>query len=343
MSRRDPFKPATAGEPGDMPTVALIRLAGRRPEPAPFRTARARTVVEAEWRRTLRRRSARRAAWLLVAATAAVLAMAVLLRTLPAEPGRAPDAAPPSLATVTRAVGTVRITLQGSPARPISAVDQVTAGAVVETGPGGRAAFQLRNRASLRVDTGSRLVFETASRIALAQGRVYVDRIGTTPDDEGLEIATGPGIVRDIGTQFEVTASSSAVQLRVREGIVRIDGPRVSASLGRAESLRIDASGRLERGSISTHGPEWTWTESLSPPFAIEGASLESFLHWVGRERGLSWRFRDEATARQAKTIVLHGSIEGLTPSEALDAVLPTSGMSHQLRGGQLVIALASQ
>ena len=60
----------------------------------------------------------------------------------------------------------------------------------------------------------------------------------------------------------------------------------------------------------------------------IEGATLESFLNWASGELGLTWRFADRAAERYGRTVVLHGSIEGLTPKEALEAVLPTCGMS---------------
>jgi len=233
----------------------------------------------------------------------------------------------------------VRVNLRGSPSRPIAAGHTLTAGALVDTNSGGRTAFHMVNGASLRIDAGSRVVFEGGSRIVLEQGRVYVDRGRAAQDVDTVEISTKWGIVRDIGTQFEVVAAGSGVAVRVREGMVHIDGPMVSARAGRAESLRIDAGG-LTRGSVATHGREWLWAESLAAPFAIEGTALETFLHWAARERGFAWQFNDAATARQAATVVLHGSIAGLTPAEALDAVLPTCGMSHHVRSGQLVIAL---
>jgi hypothetical protein len=39
--------------------------------------------------------------------------------------------------------------------------------------------------------------------------------------------------------------------------------------------------------------------------------------------------------------IVLHGSIDGLTPEEALGAVLPTCGLTFRLEGERLIVGIA--
>jgi hypothetical protein len=48
--------------------------------------------------------------------------------------------------------------------------------------------------------------------------------------------------------------------------------------------------------------------------------------------------FGDPRLARSAASIVLHGSIEGLTPVAAVETVLPACGLVHRVRGGALFI-----
>jgi hypothetical protein len=324
----------------DSSTAALIRLAGRRPEPSPSGAARVRAAVEAEWRRSVRRRSRRRAMWMIAAASAAGFPLALWLQARPSGPRPAPPLPPATVATVVRAIGPVRITPRGLPSRSIAAGDTLLDGAIIETALGGRIGVQLPGGASVRIDAGSRATFETDSRIGLDTGRMYVDRDGNAKG-AAVAISTRWGVVRDIGTQFEISTTGSSLAVRVREGAVRIEGATVSASVARSESLHIDAAGTLTRGKLATHGEDWSWTETLAAAFAIEGASLDKFLNWVARERGLTWRFADAATTAEAANVVLHGSIEGLTPAEALAAVLPTCGMSYRVRGDRLVIALA--
>ena len=54
---------------------------------------------------------------------------------------------------------------------------------------------------------------------------------------------------------------------------------------------------------------------------------MRDFLDWIAGENGWQLRFADSAVEQKSQTTILHGSIKGLTPEEALAAVLPTSGV----------------
>ena len=66
--------------------------------------------------------------------------------------------------------------------------------------------------------------------------------------------------------------------------------------------------------------------------------TLSVFLDWVAREGGWTIRFADEALRRSAPSIVLRGSIDGLTPEQALEAILPTCGLTHRIANGTVTI-----
>jgi len=57
----------------------------------------------------------------------------------------------------------------------------------------------------------------------------------------------------------------------------------------------------------------------------------------------MPWSFTDAAAARHGRAVVLHGSIDGLTPREALDAVLPATGMTHDIQNGKIRVSLVSR
>lgn len=323
--------------PDETPIRDLLVLAGRRPEPAPFRTARVRAVVEAEWRRSLPRRSRRRLRTL--AAAVLGLTFALWWSRSPAPPPAPPPSAPP-LATITRLRGAVQVSAAGSAFRPVATGTVLRAGTTVDAA-GGRALLTFRSGHSVRLDRDARIVLEATNQLGLARGRIYVDSGAGTPSGDGLRIMTRSGLVRDIGTQFEVDAAETFVQVRVREGAVRVDQPRTSIDVAKGEAVRIGPGGATERRAIAPSGLEWSWLETIAMPFTIEGAELDAFLKWVSREQGWDWQFRDAAAARHAKGLVLHGSVEGLTPAEALEAVLPTCGMTSRLRGGMLIVDLA--
>ena len=322
--------------PDEAPIRDLLVLAGRRPEPAAFRTARVRAAVEAEWRR-----STRRPHWPLWSLAAVCGLLLVLLWPRTPAPSPAAPPAAPAYATLTRVTGTVQVGVAGSAASPASAGTQVGSETVVETSAG-RALLSFASGHSVRVDHNSRIVLQATNRIALERGRIYVDSGEGRHDGEGLQIATPSGVVTEIGTRFEVATEGGIVQVRVRDGAVRIDGAHASVNVAAAEAVRIDAAGLPERKAILPSGPEWSWLETIAPPFKIEGATLESFLHWVSREQGWEWRYRDDAATRHGARVVLHGTIEGLTPAEALEAVLPTCGMESRRRGATLIVGIAS-
>ena len=61
----------------------------------------------------------------------------------------------------------------------------------------------------------------------------------------------------------------------------------------------------------------------------------------MAREGGWTLRFADAAAARLAGEAVLRGTVAGLTPEQALAAVLPTCGLAHRFEGGDLVVGRA--
>ncbi len=212
----------------------------------------------------------------------------------------------------------------------------------IATGPGARVALTLRDGASLRLDHRTTLRVLAARELLLEQGGLYFDSAGGRPDSPALAIRTDLGTVRDIGTQFEVRREAARpeahLSVRVREGRVIYDNEGANHDADAGFELRVDESGALSRHPTPIFGPSWDWILDVAPSFELEGHSLESFLAWVSRETGWQTEFTDSVVAASAHAVRLHGSIEGLRPDRALDAVLPTCGLEHRFDGGTLVI-----
>lgn len=224
--------------------------------------------------------------------------------------------------------------------------EPLRAGAVVETGvaAGGasnRAALRLAGGQSMRLDDNTRIRLASSSSIILERGAVYFDSVGA-----GLEVRTTLGVVRDIGTQFEVRLSpggdsGSELRVRVREGsiVLEHEGESHHAILG--EELTVDSHGLVERSEIRTYGLHWHWVLDTAPAPDVTGKPLQVFLDWLAREGGWTTHFADSATAEIAKATLLHGDIRGLTPSQASAMVLQGSGLTHRLEESTLVIERA--
>jgi hypothetical protein len=96
------------------------------------------------------------------------------------------------------------------------------------------------------------------------------------------------------------------------------------------------AQGLLTRAA-PTFGADWEWIGRTAPRFDLAGRNLAEFLDWVSREGGYTMSLDDETRAT-AKSVILQGSVEGLTPAEALDVVLPSTGLEHRIIDGRVDI-----
>jgi hypothetical protein len=211
--------------------------------------------------------------------------------------------------------------------------------------PEGRAALRLAGGAEIRLDGGTRLRLRSAAVLELERGAVYVDSGADSAAERGsgggLAVRTPAGVVRDVGTQFEVrlpAAGDPALRVRVRSGAVEVDrgGDVYPAAAG--TELTVGADGSVTRGAVATHGDPWAWAIGAAPRFAIEGRTLAEFLAWVARETGREIRFADPGLEPAAGGIVLHGTLGEATAEEAPAVVLPGAGLRGRIDGGVLVV-----
>jgi hypothetical protein len=94
---------------------------------------------------------------------------------------------------------------------------------------------------------------------------------------------------------------------------------------------------------FAPHGPAWDWATRLSPPLPLDGVVLADFLGRLAREQGWTLTYVDEALAREAAGIVLHGPVAGLSADDALDVAMRTSGLGHRLEKGELILLRAEK
>lgn len=315
---------------------------------------RVRAAVHSEWRAALADAEAapvvspaaasgpaaasRRARWPVALAAAILLALVGgSLLWLPGRPGGGESIA---IAAIVR--GTVlgeRPTLLGPRHAALPANAPLAAGDVIATGEDGAALLRLGPGLNLRLAANTRLAFRSGGSVALEAGRIYLDadsRLGL----QSLEIVTEFGTVRHLGTQYLLNIDSKRLEVSVREGLVQVgehagtQAQRVQAG----ESLRIEATGAIERSAVAQGDPRWNWLAALPAPFALDGATLGEFLDWYERETGRQIAFAQPADAARARAIALRGSIAGLPPGEALRVVVASAGLGASLNGGGVLI-----
>ncbi len=316
----------------------LIRIAGPRPAVPRDREERVKAAVREHWRAAARDRS-RRTRWRVTLAAAAVLTLAVGLGVW----SRVPWPGPSQSAVVEGIAGGawIRSNATGEAAAParVRLGDAIPPGARLETEAGGRVAVRMASQHSVRLDGTSRVTVLSDDALVLHGGTVYVDSGGPLGAGTGpVTLSTPFGVVEDIGTQFEATVSDSSLRLRVREGSVSLTRDESAIAVTAGSELEVDVEGRTVRREIRPFDPVWSWVESIAPAIDIDGRTVSEFLTWASREGGWTVEFGDDGLKDSSHRITLSGSIEGLGVRDALDAVLPTSGMQHRVDGGVLVV-----
>jgi ferric-dicitrate binding protein FerR (iron transport regulator) len=221
-----------------------------------------------------------------------------------------------------------------STGRTLALDDVVRTGEWIETDGGARVALRFSDGTSVRLDVSSRARPLAPRVLELSSGAVYVD---TGRASNQFEVRTPLATAHDVGTQFEVRLIDFTLRLRVRTGIVELKSSAGSVSGRAGTEVTFSAAGTVSR-RIRPHGSDWNWTASLAPPLEIEGVALSSFLERIAHEHGWDVRYADAALAREASRIVLHGSVAGLPPSDALDVAITTSGLQHRLEGGEVTV-----
>lgn len=312
----------------------VLKAAGPREKPPAEIERELRETLRREWRAVIaERRGRRRTAYALAAGVMAAAIgawIAVPQITAPAQ----------AVGTIVQATGELRVRSgwlgrwqEGGNGRT------VTEGEILATGPSARGALALAGGISARMDQDTQLRVAATDRLVIDRGAVYVDAGIDSATLAPLEIVTPAGSVRHLGTQYEVRVLDGGVRLRVREGRVEWSSGAASAMGTAGEELTIGGDGSVGRGPVAVHGEAWDWAMEAAPAIDIEGLSLTDFLGWAGRELGCRVEFATQATEQEAAGVILHGSVAGLTPARALEAVFATTRMRAVVADGRILVS----
>lgn len=331
----------------------LLREAGPRAEPSPETRQQVRQAVHAEWQAAVHSAAAARSAapartrrWQRPAlALAASLAVAAV--TLGIVQWQSTTVVP--VARVARLSGAAEVRdasiKDAAGWQPVVMGQVLASGQELVTGSTGKVALALPDGSALRVDTDTRLRMAAVDRVVVERGVVYLDAgLQRAADTGDLRIDTAYGRTRHLGTQYEVDVNPDRMLVSVREGRVAVsrtgalshfEAPFVA---GVGEQLSVDQIGTVQRGVVARRDAHWDWIAEVTPPFAIENRRLSDFLLWVSRETGRDLAFSSSNAKTLAHDMVLRGSVAGMTPDEALAAVMATTNLTYSSSGGQITI-----
>jgi ferric-dicitrate binding protein FerR (iron transport regulator) len=194
---------------------------------------------------------------------------------------------------------------------------------------------------TLRVAAASVIEILSATEIRLTKGMVYVDKPPTPRRSDHLRVATLVGTLEHLGTEFEVLGSQQSVRVRVREGKVHLHSASVEVVADAGTELLATPGGGVSQRPVATYGPDWQWVAALAPDYAIDGQPLLGFLQWVSRELGRHLEFATPQVRDIAARTIMHGTVQGRAPLEALANVLAATSLSYEIRGDTIWVQSA--
>jgi len=322
---------------GDESIRQLLHEVGARGLPSAAMTADVRRAVHGEWRAVVdqRRRRNRFVSFGVAAGVAAVAVAVALTLQLRGGPG-------PLVAQVARVDGVLQVAVDGGDEwRNVVVGENLNAGAMLRTDEGTRAALDLGDGVSVRVDASSLVELKSPDRIALDNGAVYVDAVPQLQANAAaLSVETLYGSVRHVGTQYELRTTRSGIEVSVREGRVEVANAGQIFSGVAGEQLLIARDGEIGRGAVSPQDQRWQWATSIAPVFDIERQPLSQFLAWVARETGKQIVYATPEVRVRAEQLILRGSVSNLAPEQALAAVLATTPFTHHDTDAEIRIQL---
>jgi hypothetical protein len=247
---------------------------------------------------------------------------------------RPPDAA--LVARVERLAGGAEAGSEEAGYRALAVGAGVSAGAIVATRDG-QIALRLSAGGSLRLGPDTRIELVAAREVELLSGKLYFDS-EDTPAEAAFVVNTAAGSLRDIGTQFVASIESGRLEVGVRDGRVAIVRDGGGAEAGAGERLVVPAAGAIRRDAIATYGGEWSWVESIAPPFDCNGHTLIDCLTWISEQTGRKIVFDRPATESFARQATLRGSID-FEPLQKLAAAVAVTGLSQTIDGDTILIS----
>lgn len=316
-------------------TERALRTGLRANTLTPEALQRIRAATEQEWREQTRAPARRRVKFLAIAASVAGLAAALGVTYFSMSPGTAEGAAFGQVAAAD-APGIVELRRFGADS-VLAAGTTLRAGQRLETR--GDTLIDVERGGNLRVARASALEIRDADTVRITRGELYVDIPPGSHAASSLRVQTSAGEFRHVGTQFAVMVAEGQTRLRVREGTVLWHANGGDSTLAAGSEVTIDRNGKATRRQVSTTGRDWAWTEVMAPDVVIENRPLLEFLQWFARETGRKLDI-DEPSRQQASSILMHGSVKGLTLTEALSAVMATTTtLKYELPEGAIRVS----
>ncbi len=190
----------------------------------------------------------------------------------------------------------------------------------------------------LRINGQTSLVWQSADRLELLRGAVYVD----TGGEDDMTIVTNRGTVSDIGTRFLVSLEDDALEVAMRSGTTFIDSKlgrfEAKAAGGRGDVLTISDQ-QVSSIVAPTSDDRWQWIHQV--PKGYDSDRIVVVLEQIAADLGLNLEYEDAGTRAWVMNQRLLGeSLAALEPRQALNMLSVAAGIEVREADGSLSVTM---
>jgi Fe2+-dicitrate sensor, membrane component len=338
----------------------LLQRAGKREQPDADMMNELRQTTYAAWQQAVKQnRQAKRRRWLTgVALAASVFAVTALVGFQLTRGFGEPSVRVAAVAYQQGAINIIsksreanRLTALFSRSEPHSNGENVSnrsvanqplySNDIISTAADGLVRLELADSTVLILAADTALQLQSASRVKLIKGKLYLDSPGTKAS---TDITTAWGNIRDIGTQYELSVDESRLQVAVREGQVEIslrDQKPVYAGVvnNLGDVIVIDRSNKITTTKVAANDDYWMWAQSASAGLNLEGLSVYDLLTWAGRVTGKSVTYESTQIKYNAQHTHFSGGVISAEDIELnLIELLKTTRLSASLNSDSILL-----
>ena len=211
-------------------------------------------------------------------------------------------------------------------------------GDYIRTKSKNRLLIELDNGNSFRVDENTQLQIVNRNEINLDHGQIYIESSQQYPSSK-LMILTHLAEVNHIGTRYLVSLRNDKLDVAVRDGKVVINNDAGINEVDNGFEASLNLAGEIQQQPITSYDSKWEWTQKIAKSFNIQDKTVAEYLAWVSAETGYEIHWESTSDKVNATKVILSGSINGVSPMDSLDVILPTTRFNYQLNESAIHIS----
>ena len=174
----------------------------------------------------------------------------------------------------------------------------------------------------------SRFFWSMDKKVDLVRGEAFFEVVR----GDGFEVSTPQGIVRVLGTRFNIKNRGGSFEVACYQGKIEFvaEDTGVGTQLGAGQKLK-EVNGSFEAGTLERDLPPWTRGESV-----FENIPLSVVLLELEAQYGISFQSNGLATDEKYTGGFVHGNLD-----RALTTVLLPMGIQYRMAPDQRTVLLS--